>query len=66
MSGARHAFRMALYFSAAVWSSLALCTFALVEDRLPRYRRTTAAIPRPAGRRVPVRVASGFSGMWPR
>jgi hypothetical protein len=40
---------MALYFSAAVWSSLALCTFALVEDRLPRYRRTTAAIPRPAG-----------------
>jgi hypothetical protein len=28
---------MALYFSAAVWSSLALCGFALIEQRLPQY-----------------------------
>jgi hypothetical protein len=29
---------MGLYFSAAVWSSLALCGFALIAERLPRYR----------------------------
>ena len=34
---------MALYFSAAVWSSLALCGFALIERRLPQYLS-----PRPA------------------
>jgi hypothetical protein len=28
---------MSLYFSVAVWSSLALCGFALVKDRLPQY-----------------------------
>lgn len=44
---------MSLYFSAAVWSSLALCSFSLVKDRLPRYRRSAA---NPAGRRMPVGV----------
>src|SRR6202161_2792391 len=29
---------MSLYFSAAVWASLALCAFCSLEDRLPRYR----------------------------
>jgi hypothetical protein len=29
---------MSLYFSAAVWASLALCVFYSLEDRLPRYR----------------------------
>ena len=29
---------MSLYFSAAVWSSLALCGFLLVKDRLHHYR----------------------------
>jgi hypothetical protein len=29
---------MSLYFSVAVWSSLALCGFALIKSRLPRYR----------------------------
>ena len=29
---------MSLYFSAAVWSSLALCSFLLVKDRLHHYR----------------------------
>jgi hypothetical protein len=29
---------MSLYFSAAVWSSLALCGFAFASSRLPRYR----------------------------
>jgi hypothetical protein len=30
---------MSLYFSVAVWSSLGLCGFALVRDRLPEYCR---------------------------
>lgn len=29
---------MALYFSVAVWSSLALCSFDLIKHRLPQYR----------------------------
>jgi len=29
---------MSLYFSAAVWASLALCVFYSIEDHLPRYR----------------------------
>ena len=29
---------MSLYFSAAVWASLALCVFCSFEDHLPRYR----------------------------
>lgn len=33
---------MALYFSFAVWSSLALCVFYSLEDHLPRYRTPTA------------------------
>jgi hypothetical protein len=36
---------MSLYFSAAVWASLALCVLYSLEDRLPRYRtEATAAI----------------------
>ena len=34
---------MSLYFSAAVWASLALCVFYSLEDRLPRYRTEAAA-----------------------
>jgi len=34
---------MSLYFSAAVWASLALCVFYSLQDHLPRYR-TEAAI----------------------
>jgi hypothetical protein len=34
---------MSLYFSAAVWASLALCVCYSLEDRLPRYR-TDAAV----------------------
>jgi hypothetical protein len=34
---------MALYFSAAVWASLALCVCYSIEDHLPRYR-TEAAV----------------------
>jgi hypothetical protein len=29
---------MSLYFSMAVWASLALCVFYSLEDQLPRYR----------------------------
>ena len=38
---------MSLYFSMAVWASLALCVFYSLEDHLPRYRtesRITAHI----------------------
>jgi hypothetical protein len=34
---------MSLYFSAAVWASLALCVFYSLEDRLPRYRTAPVA-----------------------
>jgi len=32
---------MSLYFSAAVWASLALCVFYSIEDHLPSYRAET-------------------------
>ena len=47
---------MALYFSAAVWSSLALCGFALIHDRLHHYHRRP--LPRLTGRPAPVHVGS--------
>jgi len=47
---------MALYFSAAVWSSLGLCGFTLMSDRLHHYRRRP--LPRPTGRPATVRVSS--------
>jgi hypothetical protein len=34
---------MSLYFSAAVWASLALCVFYSLEDHLPRYRTEAVA-----------------------
>jgi hypothetical protein len=48
---------MSLYFSAAVWSSLALCGLVLVKDHLHRYRRPA---PRPTGRSLPVQVGRSF------
>lgn len=48
---------MSLYFSAAVWSSLMLCGFALIRHWLPLYR-TSAHTRRPVGQPVPVRVRS--------
>jgi hypothetical protein len=54
---------MSLYFSAAVWSSLALCGFSLALDRLPRYRRSPArsgsGVPALAAR-APARPAFSF------
>jgi hypothetical protein len=44
---------MSLYFSAAVWSSLALCSFVLIKDRLHHYRVSRGS---PAG--LPARAAS--------
>ena len=43
---------MSLYFSVAVWSSLALCSFGLVRDGLLQYR-TRSENSRPTGRRYP-------------
>ena len=49
---------MSLYFSVAVWSSLALCGFELVKHHLPRYRRVPGA-PSLARRARAGRVSSG-------
>jgi hypothetical protein len=39
---------MSLYFSGAVWASLALCVCYSLEDQLPRYRtQATVASPAP-------------------
>jgi hypothetical protein len=46
---------MALYFSAAVWSSLALCSFSFVKGKLPQYCRR-ADISQQASDRFAVRV----------
>ena len=39
---------MSLYFSGAVWASLALCVFYSLEGELPQYRTEAAAIAAPA------------------
>jgi hypothetical protein len=49
---------MSLYFSAAVWASLALCVLYSLEDHLPRYR-TEAAIASPSSEAFA--VARAFS-----
>jgi hypothetical protein len=49
---------MSLYFSVAVWSSLALCSFGLVKDGWPHYRAGSANS-RPAGQRLSVRISAG-------
>lgn len=48
---------MALYFSAAVWSSLMLCGFALIADRMPRFMVRVAGRGR-IGAAIPVRIGS--------
>jgi hypothetical protein len=48
---------MSLYFSAAVWGSLALCAFYSLEGYLPHYRTETAAISAPAPAAQPIRVS---------
>jgi hypothetical protein len=40
---------MSLYFSAAVWASLALCVFYSLGDQLPRYRTEAAVASRSSG-----------------
>src|SRR5450756_482229 len=57
---------MSLYFSAAVWASLALCVCYSLEDRLPRYRTeaTVASLSSDAlavvGKQHPVMVRQGI------
>jgi hypothetical protein len=41
---------MSLYFSGAVWASLALCVLYSLEGELPQYRTETAAVMSPAQR----------------
>jgi hypothetical protein len=50
---------MSLYFSAAVWASLAMCAFYSLQDHLPRYRTEAAVVsaapdPSSAVARLPV------------
>jgi hypothetical protein len=40
---------MSLYFSAAVWASLALCVLYSLEDHLPRYRTEVTVASSPPG-----------------
>src|SRR5882762_4749917 len=40
---------MSLYFSAAVWASLALCVFYSLGDQLPRYRTVATVASQPSG-----------------
>ncbi|MDP1585093.1 MAG: hypothetical protein Q8M18_16855 [Bradyrhizobium sp.] len=55
---------MSLYFSLAVWSSLALCVFYSLEDQLPRYRSeptvATSGAPAAAGKQKPVMARHGI------
>ena len=48
---------MSLYFSVAVWSSLALCSFGLVKDELPQYCMSPANST-PRSRRLSVRISA--------
>ena len=47
---------MSLYFSVAVWTSLALCGFVLGKDRLSQYRATATWSPRLMARLLAVEV----------
>jgi hypothetical protein len=47
---------MSLYFTAAVWASLALCLVSCLEDRIPRYRAEPAAEARSIERPRPVTI----------
>lgn len=49
---------MALYFSGAVWASLALCVFYSLEGELPHYRTETAAIGAPTQQAGTTRVGA--------
>jgi hypothetical protein len=56
---------MSLYFSAAVWASLALCVCYSLEDHLPRYRTQAAVVswfsdtPATVGKQPPVTARDG-------
>jgi hypothetical protein len=54
---------MSLYFSFAVWSSLALCVFYSMEDQLPRYRTVATIASQPSaatvGHQAPITAAFG-------
>ena len=58
---------MSLYFSAAVWASLALCVCYSLEDQLPRYRTVATVASQPSdavatvGAQPRTIVQSGFS-----
>jgi hypothetical protein len=57
---------MSLYFSAAVWASLALCVCCSLGDQLPRYRTDATVASRPSdgpavvGKPQPVLAGHGF------
>jgi hypothetical protein len=56
---------MALYFSGAVWASLALCAFYSLESHLPSYRTEQAAISAPADASAVAHMSDWFSVTMP-
>ena len=52
---------MSLYFSGAVWASLALCVFYSLEGELPQYRTEAAAISVPAQQAEATSAKSGVA-----
>lgn len=52
---------MALYFSGAVWASLALCVFYSLENYLPHYRTDVTAISAPTDASAVARVSDWLS-----
>jgi hypothetical protein len=56
---------MSLYFSAAVWASLALCVFYSLQDHLPRYRTEAAAAHWSADSPFPAIIQLGSSDPSP-
>jgi hypothetical protein len=56
---------MSLYFSAAVWSSLALCGFVLIKDRLLQYRAEPAWSPHLTPRLRPVELQDAIQPTGP-
>src|SRR4029078_6444559 len=56
---------MSLYFSLAVWSSLALCVFYSLGDQVPRYRTQATTTSRPADADHVLRTGVGFDGPRP-
>jgi hypothetical protein len=57
---------MSLYFSVAVWASLALCIFYALEDHIPRYRTAKSDAVAVVSKEHPVMARDLFTREAPR